>query len=387
MNNLRILSGLLIVALLIPASARAQTRDPEDQYLRVFDVIQQADALRAGGQAGAALTKYRQARKMLIDFKTDNPDWNVTAVNFRLNYLTDQIASLSSSSSPSAGPGGGGGGSDSLQVKLLEGGAEPRKALRLHPKAGDTQSVVMSMKMAMGMKAGEMESPAMKMPLMKMTMDSTVKSVSPNGDINWEMVVSDVSVADDPEATPQVAEAMKSSLAGLKGLSGASTMSNRGFRKAIDMKLPPGANPQMRQMMDQWKDTFSKMAAPLPEEPIGIGGKWQARMPIKSEGMTLDQVVTYQLLSMEGDTLNTTNYIVQTAANQRIQSPVMPTMKVDLTKMTGIGSGNTTYDLTKVVPPEGAIDFHSELSMALSAGGQKQAMEMKIDLNLQIGSK
>src|SRR5215471_15120512 len=128
MNNLRILSGLLIAAFLISVSARAQTRDPEDQYLRVFDLIQQADALRAGGQAGAALTKYRQARKMLIDFKTDNSDWNATAVNFRLNYLTEQIAALSNTASAAAGPGGGSDSSGALQVKLLEAGAEPRKA-------------------------------------------------------------------------------------------------------------------------------------------------------------------------------------------------------------------------------------------------------------------
>src|SRR5438552_7764582 len=209
MNNFKFFSSLLFAALL--TSVRAQTPDPDDQYLRVFDLIQQADTLSANGQAAPALAKYRQAQKTLLDFKKANPDWNATAVTFRLNYLADKIAKLSGGA-PSAGASGGNTGA--MQVKLLEAGAEPRKVLRLHPKAGDKETVVMSMKMAMAMKVGEMENPPMKIPLMKFTLDSTVKNVSANGDIDWEVVISDVAAAEDADAG-QVAEAMKAALASM----------------------------------------------------------------------------------------------------------------------------------------------------------------------------
>src|SRR5437870_3877562 len=138
MNNLKLFSSLLIVALLI--SARAQTPDPDDQYMRVFDLIQQADTLNGNGKAELALSKYRQAQKTLLDLKKSNPDWNPTAITFRLNYLTEKITALSGNASPSSPSSETSSGSSMPQVKLLEPGAEPRKVLRLHPKPGDKQT-------------------------------------------------------------------------------------------------------------------------------------------------------------------------------------------------------------------------------------------------------
>src|SRR5207245_1035101 len=94
------------------------------------------------------------------------------------------------------------------QVKLLDAGAEPRKVLRLHPKTGDKQTLNMTMKMAMDIKLGEMQNPAMKLPPMKLTLEVTAKAVSAEGEITYELVMRDASVGDEPEALPQLAEAM-----------------------------------------------------------------------------------------------------------------------------------------------------------------------------------
>ena len=132
------------------------------------------------------------------------------------------------------------------QVKLLEAGAETRKKLRLHPKLGDKQTVDMTFKIAMDIQTGESASQPMKMPAMKMTTDVTIKGISSDGNITYEMVMTDVSVADDTNATPEIVEGMKSSLVGLKGLSGAGVMSDRGINQGIEMKAPPGASPSTR---------------------------------------------------------------------------------------------------------------------------------------------
>src|SRR5437660_12712484 len=129
MNNLKLLCSLFLAVLL--TSARAQTPDPDDQYLRVFDLIQQADTLNANGKAEPALAKYRLAQKTLLDFKKSNPDWNTTAVTFRLNYLAEKIAALSGNASAPGASSGGAALSSMPQVKLLEAGAQPRKVLRL----------------------------------------------------------------------------------------------------------------------------------------------------------------------------------------------------------------------------------------------------------------
>jgi hypothetical protein len=65
----------------------------------------------------------------------------------------------------------------------------------------------------------------------------------------------------------------------------------------------------------------------------------------------------------------------------------MPQVKMDLTKMTGNGKGEVTYDLTHLLPQEGTMEFHSEYAMSMNAGGQKQAMNMKMDANLRFDAK
>jgi len=199
--------------------------------------------------------------------------------------------------------------------------------------------------------------------------------------------MSDVSIDDDPGAMPQLTEALKASLGSVKGLSGTGTMSSRGFNKGMDIKLPAGSNQQMSQAMDQMKESFSTMSAPLPEEAIGPGARWEVKMPIKSQGMTINQTTTYQLASVDGERLTLKSTLVQSAANQKIQNPTMPGLKVDLTKMDGKGTGDLKHDLTQILPSEATLDSYSKLSMAVDMGGQKQSMAMKIDLNLRLESK
>jgi len=72
--------------------AGAQSSD--DQYVRIYNLIQQADGLSATQPAGA-LTKYLSAQTSLQRLQKLNPDWNPNVVNFRLTYLEEKISELS----------------------------------------------------------------------------------------------------------------------------------------------------------------------------------------------------------------------------------------------------------------------------------------------------
>jgi hypothetical protein len=180
---------------------------------------------------------------------------------------------------------------------------------------------------------------------------------------------------------------MKTVFAGVKGLSATGTMSSRGLSKALDFKVPAGSEPQARQAMDQMKETFTQLVAPLPEEAVGPGARWEVKMPIKTQGMTIDQTATYEVVSLEGESLVTKSAVVQHAANQKVQNPAMPGLNLDLTEMAGKGTTEFTLDLAKLLPAKGATDFHSESTMALNLGGQNQPMSVKMDLNLRLEGK
>jgi hypothetical protein len=92
-------------------------------------------------------------------------------------------------------------------------------------------------------------------------------------------------------------------------------------------------------------------------------------------------------VSLEEERVTAKTTIAQRAANQKVSNPAMPGLKLDLTKMTGTGSGEATFDLSQLAPKTAAVESHSELSMAMNTGGQKQVMTVKIDLKMRVEGK
>jgi hypothetical protein len=389
-------SVLMILALLVAPTLQA-AEDADTQFLKIFSMIDQADLLNSSGKGTQAAAKYREAHRALLELKRHHPIWKPKVVAYRLKYVEEKITALSkpppaAADTESAGTTSEAGGASSAatantQIKLLDAGVEPRTLLRLQAKPGDKQTLGMTMKISMDMEMDGMPAQAIKMPAITMDMELTVKDVSADGDITYETSMGDATVADEPGVMPQVTEAIKTSLASVKGLTGTGTISSRGLGKSTDMKLPPGADPQMRQAMEQMQESFSTIMTGLPEEAVGPGARWEVKMPIKSQGMNITQTTTYQLASVEGDVLDIKNTLEQHAANQKIQNPAMPGLKVDVTKMTGSGTGDTKINLTQVLPAQATMGSKSEVVMAVNMAGQKQTMTMKMDMKLRLETK
>lgn len=79
----------------------AHADSPEDQYVRIYNLIQQADAMNENRQLSAAVAKYAEAQTALTRFQSVHPDWNVTVVKFRLDYLAGKISEITKKPSPS----------------------------------------------------------------------------------------------------------------------------------------------------------------------------------------------------------------------------------------------------------------------------------------------
>lgn len=83
--------GLLLA---IGAFSAARAESADDQYVTIFNLIQQADALSVN-QPADALAKYLEAETALQRFQKGNPDWNARIVAFRLKYLASRILAVS----------------------------------------------------------------------------------------------------------------------------------------------------------------------------------------------------------------------------------------------------------------------------------------------------
>jgi Tfp pilus assembly protein PilF len=79
------LFGLLLIA---------QAQSPDEQYLRVYNLIQEADVLADGGASQQAIAKYSEAQTILKKFKEVYPNWNERVISYRLNYVETKLAPL-----------------------------------------------------------------------------------------------------------------------------------------------------------------------------------------------------------------------------------------------------------------------------------------------------
>jgi tetratricopeptide (TPR) repeat protein len=88
--------GIIILLLVLIPNVHAD--GPDDQYVQIYNLIQEGDAIGAG-QPGRALAKYNEAQTALRRFQKVYPGWNDRVVNFRLDYLASKITILTANAS------------------------------------------------------------------------------------------------------------------------------------------------------------------------------------------------------------------------------------------------------------------------------------------------
>jgi hypothetical protein len=367
-------------------SAPARADDLDDEYVKILFVIRQGDDLAASGSVAQAKAKYDQALRALVAFQKAHPNYNPKMVTFRLNEVIDKVGALAQKAAePPPGttgtnapalPATGATSSSARQVKLLDAGAEPRKALRLHPEAGDKQTLTLTLTIG-----GQQASAK---PSIKMTLDSNVKQVAENGNITYTLTWTDLGVVEEPGSTSGMSAAAKAAFSAVKGLSGTGTVSSQGVTEGFKFSSPASA---ILQSIGGLQDLAGQLIIPLPAEAVGVGAKWEVKGPLKSQGMTMDQTATYELVSCTDDRLTIKESTVESAGAQRIQNPAMPAVKVDLVKMSGHSATERTIDLAHLLPLSGSGKSHTETSASMEINGQKRPMNQKQDISYQFEAK
>jgi hypothetical protein len=390
--------GMILLALLLALRATG-AESADDQYIRVVSIVDQADTLGTKGQADSAKTKYQEARNILLELKKNDPTWNPKMVSFRLNYVTEKITALSQPGSTPAQPVAVAEKLGekpkaklavlpaNLKIKLLDAGAEPRRELRFHSKTGDKQEATVTTKATMGMGNDEAAIQAVKMPGLTVTLSVVTKKVSATGDINYEARVENMGVLEEPGTAPEMVEAMKTSIRGVKGLVIVCTMANQGFSRKTQVMIPPGVDTEVRASMEAMKENFEDEELVLPHEAVGVGARWEVKQKITSEGMLIDQTTTHELVSMEGDIITTKATMVQQAANQKIPNPMVPGTSANLIKLVGSGKTSMTSDLGKLLPTQTVTEDQTRTTFSIEIAGEKQTMTMKTDTISRLESK
>jgi hypothetical protein len=113
------------------------------------------------------------------------------------------------------------------------------------------------------------------------------------------------------------------------------------------------------------------IAAPLPEEAVGAGGKWEVTPAEESR----DEVVkaVYEIVSIEENRVGVRITVTVSGSKQKAKEFAT----------TGGGSGEMTIDLGHIMPAKGNLVYHMEASGTDGAGGKKLTMKLGMELRIE----
>ncbi len=274
-------------------------------------------------------------------------------------------------------------------LTLLEAGAEPRQQLRFAPKAGTQEPSTMTMGMDMEMNLQGQTIPV-KMPpfIMKMNVDVTAVDAA-TGNFDYRMALSDASVGEaGPGVDPMVVSTMKDMLGKMNGLGGTATVSPRGDVVKADFQVPDNAPNEVRQVIDSFQQSMQQISVPFPEEAVGVGAKWQVTSVVEQNGMKIGMVSTFELKSFEDGGVVVSHAIRQSADEQFVEAPGMPPgSRAKLKRLSGEGAGEGRFKLDRATPQSFSSKLSLSLEMEVEAGGLKQNIGMKTDLDLKMAGQ
>jgi hypothetical protein len=191
------------------------------------------------------------------------------------------------------------------------------------------------------------------------------QSISPDGDLRYAWRVTSASVDAAGDTPSQVADGMRTEVAEIGRLSGSAWVTYRGLTKAITTDSNTNVEPTgSGQMAEQVRQTLRDVAAPLPEEEVGVGARWRKLSQLDERDGRIAQTENFRLVDLQGDRGTLDDALAQTAPSQALRAPGMPPgTRARMESMLASGEANVRFDLSRLVPQ---TTFDGTTTMVLS---------------------
>ncbi len=260
------------------------------------------------------------------------------------------------------------------QVELLSPGAEPRAELRLSFTQSDERVVDMTMRIDMTAESGGKVVPMPQVPGMRLSMKTVVARVADDGAAHVEFSIPEAKALREAGAGRRAVQGVQQGLDTLKGSGGVMVVSPRGEVRSIEAR---GAG----ELMETMTGSLSKMAIPLPAEPVGVGARWRVTATESAQGIGVRTVHDYEVLSIEGSLVRCKATYTQSADRAGAHGARGgPTV----TALTGSGDGEVVFDLTSVLPRSAEIRGETDVSLRVADGKETIALDQHVSLNVTL---
>lgn len=295
---------------------------------------------------------------------------------------------------PSSGPAGsdsarGGAGAQPGKqpvITLLDPGAEPRRALRYRLTEGAREALVMRTNLTIDTSADGVPAPTVEYPPVVMNLSLHIASKPSDSQARYTFALESVDVEDAPGVRPEVLESMRQHFRAVTGMTGSAHVDTRGFNWDARMDVHRDMTPTIQQMMDSASQSMDQVSAPLPEEPVGQGARWELQQTIEQNGVTLQQKTLFELTELDGTRGILTTRITQHAGRQPMAVPSVPAGTAEMLSLDSTGSGRIYFDLDRLVP-RSTLDMRSDYSLRITSNGAPQTIETHVDMRIEIAAQ
>jgi hypothetical protein len=280
-------------------------------------------------------------------------------------------------------------------ITLLDPGAEPRRPLRYRLAPGAEEILVMRTEMTVATRVDGTPLSSVDYPPVVMTLRLRVMNRDRDendaahvpGQARYEFALEAVDVEDAPGVQPEVVAAMRRHFQEVTGMTGSADIDARGFNWNARMQHPRGqardTTPAIRQMVDSASQGMDRMSAPLPEEPVGRGARWELRQTIEQNDVTLQQRTLVELVELDGQRGVLTTQITQRADRQPMTITGMPAGAAELLALDSTGSGRLQFDLDRLVP-RSTLAMRSDYGVRVKTEGEPQTIETHVEMRVEI---
>jgi hypothetical protein len=272
-------------------------------------------------------------------------------------------------------------------VELLTAGATPRQSLRFKPAVNSKQIATMTMNMAMGLTIAGQPTPINQLPATVMTFETLVDQIDPNGDIHYQFRYTNVDLVGGSKLPPAQRAQLRTQLQKLKGIQGKVVVDNRGQTKFGKFDLSPDLNSTDKQMLKQISHSVEQLSSPVPEPALGVGATWRILSSPKLNGLTLKQITTYKLVSIQDGAMTLDVTLEQQAPPQPMAAAGLTNGRtLNLKSLVGTGQGQTIVKLDRLIPVSSSMSsqLRSDMESPNPSGApMKMTTSTKMELTLK----
>ena len=255
-------------------------------------------------------------------------------------------------------------------MKLLDQGAAPRRALRYGWRGRQAETLTMDLRTAASTEEGGNKQPEIELPPVRILVAIDPRGVSPEGELSYAWHVTSAEVTTDAQTPSALAAGMSAEVAEVERLSGSGVVTSRGLSKRVSIDALPAIGASSKnatgQMVEQVRQTLRDVAAPFPEEEVGVGARWEKLSQLASPDARVTQTETFRLVAIDGDTGSLADVLAQTAPPQPLLSPGAapgaPPARIE--SMLSSGDGTTRFVLSRLVPE---TKFEGTTTMVVSS--------------------